>query len=134
MGGKLVTKGLKLNFEPQGTYIKTISILQAAVMEYRAPFAVNPLPGPVYYQPHNNNNNSAQNSTWKTSNQMVFESNARVAGMVVGCVAAGMAGAGGVLPAPLTDRFPVSTGLQHTQAKTSLFGGQQVWYVCGRVL
>ena len=53
------------------------------------------------------------NNAWKTSNQIVSESNTQVVGMV-----------GGVVP-PLTDRFPVSAGLQHKSETQAKFGGQQ---------
>ena len=75
-------------------------------MEYTAPYAVAPV---VTYQPgmvfHNN--------MWKTPNQIVAETNTLLL----------------PTPVPLTQQFPVSTGLEHMQEPEEgggVFGGHQV--------
>jgi hypothetical protein len=70
-----------------------------AAVEYRAPYVVN---SATAYQP----NLVFHNNAWKTANQIIAETNAMP-----------------VTPAPLTDQFPVSTGLQH---KSSVVEGVAV--------
>ena len=65
------------------------------------------------------------NNTWKSANQIIAETNAANAALVA--------------PRPLTDVFPVSTGIQHKKSsdldeELSIAAAQKVCVVCISIL